>query len=174
MAWPEGRGSPTSGKRTLPPPPAPERMQTVPELKPPPVRPPVVQPAQPAPPPRQDTSDRMLRDPDPASDDDSDQAPGALSDPSSNRLSPRSNAITAALLVHVCQKLDQCGTVDPTVKRTCDAVSDSQASPPAGCPAAIRCLARIDALPCGTPSALREQLDRLFHQSNDCTAVSRC
>jgi hypothetical protein len=150
-------------------------MQTEPELNQPAVRPQPARPPQPAPaapqpdPPRRPSAAAGDTD---DSDDGSDTAVPDGHDPSGANAAP-SSAITEVILVHVCQKLQQCGIRDLSTKRTCDAVADAQAVPPINCGAAIRCVARIDSLTCGTPSGLRAQLDELFHRGPDCASI-RC
>ena len=190
MVWPAGRGS--GGKRALQPPPAPERMDT----QTPPVMPKVDAPqphaqapgaaapaqqdpwAQPAP--RRDPQpDPTAQDDDAQADDDLPATP-AVKDPFGQRTPRRrlpqlsgGGMVELAMTARICRKLVQCGTSDASLRTTCEAIANLPADPPAGCPAAERCLRRIDAMGCSSqPDAL--QLGMLLMQFRDCAEAERC
>lgn len=188
MVWPNGRRD-LDGKHTIAPPPAPERMQTAPEIKPPPQVPdPRVLPTPPQagatpdpwtgqvdpPPPDPDGSPL---DTDPDTDDDL-----ALKNPFASPTAPgrghlQINGRGQALLAmaeHLCRKMLQCGVDNPTVQNTCDALSHRPPTPPRNCPAADRCLRHIDAMSCGSQNDNLLQLNALLAQFHDCADAVRC
>jgi hypothetical protein len=173
----------TSGDRksALQPPPAPERMPTDPDVnqvRPRPRVAPPIAPAQPAPAP----SDPPVRVPDPDSvdpdlDDGShDPMPNPLSPngPSAQRADPDpplGRPMVIPMVTHLCRKLVQCGTTTAYTQAICDTMTD--ATPPAHCPAAVRCLAHIDALACSPPIRIQE-LGLLLQKFQDCTVAMSC
>lgn len=187
MVWPSGRRD-LDGKHTIAPPPAPERMQTAPEMKPPQMPNPKVLPAPPpagtpqAPwtgqidPPPPDPNGSPL-----ATDLDDDDDPG-FKDPfasphGSQPGHPQRNghdAMMLALMKHVCQKVLQCSAADPRATTTCNALVHRPSPPPANCPAADRCLRRIDAIGCGNQADNLAQLSTLILQPGDCAEAFRC
>jgi len=188
MVWPATHAA--GGKRALQPPPAPERMdtQTAPVLPkvdgtqphaqaPPAQADPWAQPA-PRPDPPQDPTAQAAQDDDQESDDDPPAAP-AVTNPYRQRTPHRppqlsgGGIVELAMTARICRKLVQCGTSDATLKTTCEAIANLPADPPAGCPAAERCLRRIDAMGCSSqPDAL--QLGMLLMQFRDCAEAERC
>lgn len=118
---------------------------------------------------------------DPQADPQADDDPPAVADPfrapaPGNRQRAQLSGggmIELAMTARICRKLVQCGTSDPTLRTTCEAIAHLPADPPAGCPAAVRCLRRIDALGCSSqPDAL--QLGMLVMQFRDCAEAERC
>jgi hypothetical protein len=190
MVWPSGESEP--GKRTLQPPPAPERMLTDPDIKPPqqppPARPPGGAPdpwssdltpspdrPSPAPSPPAPT-------PDPDVDFDDDQDVDALKDPFASRdpsaARPRlglnrRGALAGLMVVHLCRKLISCRIDDPVAASVCDQISPPQAPPPS-CPAAMRCLKHIDDLGCDNQSTDMVSIMKLMTQFEDCTEAASC
>jgi len=111
---------------------------------------------------------------------DDDPPPAALKDPLGSRTPHRrrpqlsgGGMVELAMTARICRKLVQCGTSDATLRTTCEAIANMPADPPAGCPAAERCLRRIDAMGCSSqPDAL--QLGMLLMQFRDCAEAERC
>jgi hypothetical protein len=194
MVWPATRGA--AGKRTLQPPPAPERMDT----QTPPVTPKVdtrpapghapadpsggphaSAPAAPAAPDSPDDlarSDQAAPDDDPGDDDAIGSAPAAPSAPPPGHRALAQNGsglLQVAMAARLCRKLARCGSTDSTMKDMCEQIASMGVplDPPAGCPAAERCLRRIDAMGCGSqPDAL--QIGLMMMQFSDCVAAMRC
>ena len=196
MVWPAhgGRGD-LDGKHPMSIPPAPERMQTVPDVKSqPPADPQTVpKPSQPGATrdPGADPADPAPADPNAgasAADDDEPDVDGQ-SDPLASP-QPRAPSVPPnrrhlafnntgatmlfAIAEHMCRKLDQCGTDDPIGRRACDKLSPRAVPLPTGCPAADRCLLHIDTLSCGSMDVGLSQLTRLLNQVRDCTDAIRC
>jgi len=194
MVWPASRED--RGKHTLQPPPAPERMDTqtppiTPRLIPPstpPVTPPVTPPPQggaadpsagphasapvaPDPP-----GDRTAQADPPAADDDDQDDPEPAVAPSRGRPALTINAgntLQVALAARLCRKLVKCGTTDDMMRTTCERIAAMPADPPAGCPAAERCLRHIDAMGCRSqPDALQAGMQIM--QLPDCVDAMRC
>jgi hypothetical protein len=184
MVWPVGASEP--GKRTLQPPPAPERMLTDPDVKPPP--PPRAQPggapdpwsSQHAPAPAVPVPAPSAPDPD-ADDQDVDalQDPFAPADPSAARqrlrLNPR-GALANLMLVRMCRKLIACRIDDPVAGDVCDQIVQPQPppAPPTTCPAAQRCLQHIDDMACDNQSTSLSSIGKLLTQVEDCTEAASC
>ncbi len=199
MVWPTSHGE--AGK-PLPPPPAPERMntQTPPitpkiDTRPAPGRAPAdpsggphasapSAPAAPAGPAGADSGD----DPspaDPVASDDDPAADDAVGSPAPPPAPPRRGHRTLSLnaggmlqvtmAARLCRKLVQCGTTDATMKTMCEQIASLgiSSAPPASCPAAARCLRHIDLMGCTSqPDAL--QLGMLMMQFSDCVSAMRC
>jgi hypothetical protein len=197
MVWPAGHAR--DGKRALQPPPAPERMDT----QTPPVTPKIDAPqphaaapspapgaptapaqapqdpwAQPAPRVDPPVDPSAQGDPSSATDDD----PTTLIDPFGSP-TPRGHPhrpraalggiVELAMTQRICRKLVQCGTSEASLRTMCEAIAHLPAPPPAGCPAAERCLRHIDAIGCNAqPDAL--QLGVLLMQFRDCAEAERC
>jgi hypothetical protein len=196
MVWPTSQHDP-EGKHTLAPPPAPERMQTEPEVKQPLPQAPT-RPTPPPLPPAGATSDPWSQnqvDPPPADpgahpldSDDTDDADdlGGLQNPFASpnppptapgrrRLPINGNStMMLALMEHVCRKMVECNAGDPMTKSTCDALAHRSLPPPANCPAANRCLHLIDAMSCGSQADNLAHLSSLMLQLRDCTEAIRC
>ncbi|HEX3475820.1 MAG TPA: hypothetical protein VHT91_12390 [Kofleriaceae bacterium] len=208
MVWPVTRGD--TGKRTLPPPPAPERMDTqtppiTPKIDPHPApgrvpadpsggphasaprAPAIPDPfgaphasAQAGPDSPDDPSpaDPVASDDDPAGDDLFSPRYAAPGSPARGRPSARTNPggmLQITMAARLCRKLVRCGTTDSAMKDMCDQIAGMgvPADPPASCPAAERCLRRIDAMGCSSqPDALHIGL--LMMQFSDCVAAMRC
>ncbi|HEY0193430.1 MAG TPA: hypothetical protein VGC42_20075 [Kofleriaceae bacterium] len=201
MVLPAGRDE-DRGKRSTASP-APDRMQTAPDITPP--QPPHAAPGKPAPapqaPPSQDpwadppagsgsdanpgadpsasgsSADSAARDPD--SDDlglvnPLDPAPPARSG-GRHRLNLNANAtMMMTMAAHLCRKLAQCGSADPTTAQICSALS-AQAPPlPTNCPAASRCMKAIDGMSCAGQIDDLSQIPSLFKQFADCGAAAQC
>jgi hypothetical protein len=202
MVWPMTRHD-ADGKHAAGPPPAPERMQTVPEVATPPAQPPSTQGAPPDPDRRAVRPQAGLRDPwAPDPTDPGARAPGrpapddtpgddvddvdVLKDPFSTphaqitprgrrRLSVNSGGLVVmAMAAHLCRKVLQCGTADPAMQSTCSAIAQQSAPPPANCPAAARCLAHIDTLGCDAQPDDLSQIGKMLMQVGDCAEASRC
>jgi len=189
MAWPAGRSEP-DGKRGAPQPPAPERMQTDPEVHP--SAPPKV--IQPTPPPQggapRDPWGKV--DPPPVDPDngaaaqaDDDPDVDSLLDPFATPAPPagggrprlRINGRGLAMLAmaeHMCKKLVQCGVGDPAARSMCNGFSRRGAVPPPSCPAARRCLDRIDTMACGGPDDDLANLNGFMARFQDCADAIRC
>jgi hypothetical protein len=195
MVWPtHGGRRDLEGKHPMAVPPAPERMQTEPDVRSQPQANPQLQPkpsqpgatrdpwSDPASPPPADPN-AGANDPD---DDDHDagasidpfasprpRAPSAL--PNRRRIPLNSaGAVWFAIAEHMCRKLDQCGTDDPIGKRACTKISRGAVPSPAGCPAADRCLQHIDTMSCGSMDIGLAQLSVLLNQVRDCTDALSC
>lgn len=195
MVWPaHGGRRDLDGKHPMSVPPAPERMQTEPDVRPQPQADPQIQPKPPQPGATRDPwsapADPPPADPNAsanaADDDDHDDDgvidpfasphPRAPSVPSNRRHIPlnSSGAVWFAIAEHMCRKLDQCGTDDPIGKRACTKISRGAVPPPAGCPAADRCLQHIDTMSCGSMDIGLAQLSVLLNQFRDCTDALGC
>lgn len=192
MVWPARRND---GKRALPPP-APERMNTRTPLVTPDIQP---QPPPQPPPSSVDPWSMRPADPqDPGAMLAAPNGPSGASDPDDPKLDPddaidpfaspdprpshryrptpgASDAMELAMMAHLCRKLIQCGTpgaqMHGQARRTCFLVSRMPAARPRGCPAARRCLGRIDALTCQVDTL---QVGMLLMQSSDCMEATRC
>lgn len=180
MVWPaRGGRDALDGKHTVAPPPAPERMQTEPQIEPPP--------------PRGATQDPWTDPPTPltpspnpgASAIDTDTQPddlARLTDPHGvpvplGRRDLRTNRRGMMMLTmteHICRKMLQCGTDDPMAQRTCDAFSQRPPSIPPSCAAAERCLQHIDAMSCGGQTDNFLSMNTLMTQFRDCADAVRC
>jgi hypothetical protein len=190
MVWPPGHE--VDGKHTLAPPPAPDRMQTAPEITQQPLNPQVLPPAKadatrdpwaaPTPDPPAPSPSAGAIDPDP--DPDSDV--GGLIDPfatphqrsvpqNRRRLNTnRRGMVMLAMAEHMCRKMVQCNAGVPTVKSMCDGFARRPSSPPTRCAAADRCFQHIDAMSCGPQSDNVFQLNALLTQFQDCADAVRC
>ena len=180
MVWPAGHDR--SGKSALPPPPAPERMDT----QTPPVTPPIApHPAPHASAPVDPPAGAPGADPpgDPAAQagpDDDPDADDAFTTPHAapgrgRRALPLNTGgmLQLAMAARLCRKLVKCGTGDETMKTTCEAIANLPSDPPAGCPAAERCLHHIDTMGCSAqPDVL--QVGLLLMQFSDCIDATRC
>jgi hypothetical protein len=201
MVWPASAWRDGGSKHTMAPPPAPERMQTEPQIAPPqpnrdprPV-PPAVDPwgpdlaaPSPADPGAQaadpiDPSDR----PDPNDPDSGDIDLGTLKDPFDSPHGPpakpnrrhlklnRRGSVLAAMVGHVCKKLVQCGSDDPMAKTMCaPSLAHGPSLPPASCPAADRCFEAIDTMSCALQIDPPSLLNTLMMQFTDCAEAIRC
>jgi hypothetical protein len=192
MLWPGPYGR--DGKPALlpPPPPAPARMDTqtppaTPKLD---TRPHAAAPAAPttpvdpldgphAAPPAAPGADPPA-DPSAQADPSDDDQDADASDPllpsgprAGQGLSSFAGSLGLAMTARLCRKLAQCGSRDDTLKNVCEAIANVPSDPPAGCPAAERCLRHIDALGCTSqPDAL--QMGMLLMRFRDCAEAARC
>lgn len=191
MVWPaSSERSREPGKHALQPPPAPERMQTEPDIKTPlpDRRVPATRPHAAAPdpwsadpdPPAQPTPQVVPPQParplDPAdeSTDADDIDLDALKDPfAMPHLNGRGQMI-GAMLVHLCRKLIECHVDDMASTELCERIANHAQPPPPTCPAAARCLQHIDAMTCGSQPSSVGQLGVLMTQFRDCTDATRC
>jgi hypothetical protein len=194
MVWPNSRPQ-RDGKRSKQPPPAPERMDTqnpgqgAPPKNPRmPTTPPPATPSQGgAPDPWRNTQPAAPPDPaaDPNDADDQDHDIDSLADPYSTphgtpargrrRLPVNGRGLVMfAMAEHLCRKMVQCGDNDSTTAKVCDSVSTNAADLPTNCPAADRCLQRIDAMACSAQGDDLSQLNKLLTQFPDCEAAVRC
>jgi hypothetical protein len=183
MVWPASASEP--GKRTLQPPPAPERMLTDPDVKLPrtPSRPPAGTPdpwrsdVTPAPsPPSPPSPQSPSADPDVDDDQDVDalQDPFAQRDPAGRPLGlNQRGAIAALMVVHLCRKMISCRIDDPQAADMCNRITAPQAPPPS-CPAALRCLKHIDDMGCDHQSSDFSSFMKLMTQVEDCTRAASC
>lgn len=193
MVWPAGRRA-LDGKRAITPPPAPERMQTDPEIQTPlPVPVPQVRPA---PPPTGSTQDPWMGQVDPPPPatgagpldtdiDDSDDL-GGLTDPLASPHPPPADPalprvqingrgmMVLLLMAHICRKAIQCSPDDPMAQRTCDVLAGRPSAPPVDCPAAESCFQQIDTMSCGTLAANLSQLNSFVMQFRDCVDALGC
>jgi hypothetical protein len=187
MVWPARRD--VDGKHTLGPPPAPDRMQTAPELTPAPkVNQQVVPPARPEPPdPWASPFDPSPSAPDPsagaiAPDPDDDAVVDPFATPRPSRVPPgrgrlktnRRGMVMFAMVEHMCRKMLQCGADDPSVKNACDSLAQRPPSAPIHCAAADRCLQHIDTMSCVGQADNFWQLNALMTQFQDCADAVRC
>jgi hypothetical protein len=78
-----------------------------------------------------------------------------------------------AMAEHLCRKILQCGTDDPSARAMCDTLSRRAPDPPR-CAAAARCLEHIDTMSCGTQGDDLSQLGSLATQLPDCADAVRC
>jgi hypothetical protein len=191
MVWPTSRDR--GGKHTLQPPPAPERMDTqtppiTPKIDPrpaPPGQPPADPPGGPhaSIPGAPDAPGDPNAQADPAGPDDDPDADalGSLSTPAPPRRGRRALSLNAggmlqvAVVARLCRKLASCATTDETIKGMCEQIASMglPSDPPAGCPAAERCLRHIDTMGCSSqPDAL--QVSLLMMQFSDCVDAMRC
>lgn len=168
MLWPADARGRVDGKRVLPPPPAPERMQTEPQVAPP-VKP------------QADLGQRL--DPAPGASDDSvadpSQPPGASDDgarpdPFLGTARPGGQAVAVAMIAQLCRKLLVCRKPDDSFKEFCEAFARSPVVPPDHCPAAVRCFERIDSLGCDDQFALLSDFDQTITKFTDCVAAIGC
>jgi len=196
MVWPAHGGRPDlDGKHPVAAPPAPERMQTEPDVRPHPQAAPQIQP-KPSPPgatpdPGSSPADPPPADPnasatDPDTDDDDHDITGSIDPfapprPRAPPVAPSrrlplngTGAVWFAIAEHMCRRLDQCGTDDPIGKRACTKISRGAVPSPAGCPAADRCLQHIDTMSCGSMDIGLAQLSVLLNQVRDCTDALGC
>lgn len=192
MVWPSHRDD---GKHTLQPPPAPERMDTrTPPITPrldshpapqggapadPPGAPHASLPGPPDPPGDPTAQAAQAAQAAPASDDDPDADPGSPSPSAAARRGHPAltinggNLLQVAMAARLCRKLVQCGTTDDMMRSACERIAAMPADPPAGCPAAERCLRHIDAMGCSSqPDAL--QVGVQIMQLPDCVDAMRC
>jgi hypothetical protein len=188
MVWPSTTHSGGEAKHTLGAPPAPERMDTAPEVTAPsaPSAPHAQRPNA-APPPARDpwaTPDDPTDDTPDAADHADAVDPFADPSPAPGKPSPRNRlglnagaSIVLSMAVHVCRKARQCATsVDiPAATLTmCDALRGQPIAPPPRCPAATRCLAQIDALSCDGADLDPRQAGTLLNQLVDCSEATQC
>ena len=185
MVWPPSRGQGGDAGKHVVQPPAPERMDTqnpgmaAPRTQPAPRPDPWSQPHAAVPSPHDPSAD--LTPPD-DSHDDQDSDPDAVPPPTPRgRPAPRrgltvntSGVVMLAMAVHLCRKMVQCGNDDLTTKSMCDTVASSATDIPANCPAANRCLERIDAMSCSSQNDDLSQLTMLLTQFRDCADAVRC
>jgi hypothetical protein len=81
-----------------------------------------------------------------------------------------------AVLQHGCERLTACGSTDDVLRMTCQVGLDSfrNAPPPPTCPAAERCLKRLDELDCKTHMTGITDLLALLPDAQDCLAALAC
>lgn len=185
------------GKHALQPPPAPERMQTEPDIKPPvpdrrvqparpnapdpwsagpsplPPRQPQVAPSQPAPSPTPSPLDPSVDSAD-ADDLDLDVLKDPLATPRPGASLNARGAMVAAMFEHLCRKLSECHVDDTTTTDLCEQITSQPHGAPVNCPAAVRCLQHIDAMSCGSRPTSFTQLSVLMGRFRDCAEATRC
>jgi hypothetical protein len=195
MVWPPGATT-KANAGTLPPPPAPERMDTNPlppsgggpqsgvdPWRAPPGAAPDPAPTRPAPSPSPGPSPGS-----PDIDDIDPDDPGSLRDPFGSPRPGRggglgglgslgganSVAMMAAIFHKACDRLASCGTADPLMKSTCEALDLSLPNqPPPSCPAAQRCLATIDRMSCDDDMDATALMG-LMTSVQDCMTAMNC
>ena len=181
MAFPPGSAgadSGTAGKHGLEPPPAPEHMDQNPMLPPSAphsqLTPP---PTAPDPVPRH-VPDPLPVDPDPADPADPFAGLGALGGgrtPFAGGAATHGMGLMLAVVKHACDRLQQCGTVDDTMRITCQMTLRSMPSTAApSCPAAQRCLAKVDQMDCGSQANDMGTVVGLMTQLQDCVDAISC
>ena len=187
MVWP---ASHASGEKHVGAPPAPERMDTAPEVTAPPApsaphasaAPPAAPDpwATPNPPPPAANPTPAPPDDDPADnanplDAFADTPPGGK--PSAGRPGLNTGAsMVLSMAVHVCRKIQQCSTsvdVPAATIAMCDALRKQPILPPR-CPAAHRCLNAIDAMTCDATDLDPRQAGMLLNQFVDCSDATQC
>jgi hypothetical protein len=136
-------------------------------------------PAAPDPPDDPSQTDPVASDDDPAADDlfSSRYAPPGSSTRRGHPAVPghASGTLQITMAARLCRKLARCGSTDSTMKDMCEQIAAMgvPSDPPAGCPAAERCLRRIDEMGCSSqPDAL--QIGLLIMRFSDCVAAMRC
>jgi hypothetical protein len=198
MAFPPGAAA-DNGKRTLEPPPAPERMDTNPgahshpgndqnapspldpgDLNPPPH----AQITPPAPPADPNVIPRHIPDPIPPADPDADPDFGGLG----GRTNPLGGGLGSlgglgganalgmmtAMMKHGCDRLTSCGG-DPTLRVACQmALRAAPQSPVPSCPSAQRCLDKIDQMDCTTQGGDSGAALSLMMQLSECVEAMSC
>jgi hypothetical protein len=198
MVWPAGHRD-GAGKRAVAPPPAPERMQTVPEVttppgprqpaSPPPRNPDPMPPSDPGPQaadPNADPADPTADPAHPPARDPARQDLDDLVDPFATphaqtapprgrrRLNLNSNGMMMLTMAeHLCRKFMQCGSYDPNAHQMCSALAGQAPAPP-DCPAATRCLEHIDTLSCAMQHGDLSQIGLFLTQFADCGEAARC
>jgi len=183
MVWPAAQSElQVDHKSRLPPPPAPERMQTEPDIKQPAPATrqldpgPPAAPADPPPPARDPDADA----PGPGVDRPAhagDPAPGSGTSqavpPEPTVQDPSASPIALAMVGHLCRRMVQCGQGDDTAQHMCDSLLG--AAPLPRCTAARRCLLRIDQMSCAARQrTLLRQPSVLITQFPECAAAIRC
>lgn len=190
MVWPAGRRD-VGSKRTLSPPPAPERMQTEPEINTP--APPAAKPR--VPPASDPWSQAPQRAPDvgaqadPNDPDDSDvdlDAHDPFSAPHPSPALPGHRRPSGALGMggsglgwfamaqHFCRKMIQCGADNPVTRSMCDQLAHRPPVQAGNCPTAKACLDHIDTMSCQLQGDDLSQLTQLLVQFSDCAEAARC
>jgi hypothetical protein len=175
MVWPATARPGGEAKHGVGAPPAPEQMNTAPD---------VTAPSAPhanAAPPARDPWAAPSPSPSPPDDDTANIDPFAP--PSTGKPSPRNRlgfnsgaSIVLSMAVHVCRKAQQCATsidISPATTAMCDALRKQPILPPR-CPAAHRCLARIDAMTCDATDLDPQQAGMLLNQIEDCSDAANC
>jgi hypothetical protein len=178
MVWPSS--STAKADTRLPPPPAPERMDTNPM---PPkgsmINPPVAPSAPNGVDPWAKPDDLSQIDPDDPTVDPLRPNPGVPSMPVPAQ-GPFGSGASAGLAVsmfeHACTRLSACG--NSQVAQMCSTVTEGLkmfgTPPPPTCAAAQRCLARIDQIDCATSLTSPNTVLQLFGTYQDCSEAQRC
>ena len=173
MVWPPS--STAKADTRVPPPPAPERMDTNPMppkgslITPQPQNPNGVDPwAKP--------DDLAQIDPDDPTVDPLRPNPGVPS-MQQNPFGGAGNAgLAMSMFEHACTRLSACG--NSQVSQMCSTVTDGLkmfgTPPPPTCAAAQRCLARIDQIDCNTSLTSPTSMLALFGAYDDCSDAMRC
>ena len=176
MVWPASHVA--NAKRTLEPPPAPERMDTN-SLTPTPI----------PPPPHASLTPPSRRTPDPLPPQDPDvmdplgrggAGMGGLGRMGGlgplGGLANLNAGLMKAVLQHGCDRLTACGSTDDVLRMTCKVGLDALrvAPPPPTCDAAARCIKRIDELDCTTHMTGIADLLTLLPNAQDCLAALAC
>jgi hypothetical protein len=177
LLWPPGA---TSHAGKLPPPPAPERMETNP-MPPDPwgggANTPNPSPPQQAPQPHAQITPRQTPDPLPPDDpDDTDQLDqlGQLGQLGQGLGS--GNAATLLQIVeHLCDRLNQCGTTSSSMQMYCSTLSTIKGTMPKApdCDARRRCLQKIDQISCSAQADDATAIMTYMTQFSDCMEAMR-
>ena len=183
MAFPPGgaaadTGTP-GGKRGLEPPPAPEHMDQNPMVPSAPhsqITPPAPQAVpDPVPVPRH-TPDPLPVDPD-ADPFTGLARPGGLGRGLKSPFGGGANGIGmfSQLLKHACDRFKACGNIDDTLRMTCDVTLRSIPQQPApSCPAAQRCLDKVDQMSCSASGDDMTALLGIATSLQDCMDAMSC
>jgi len=180
MAFPPGGAAAdtgTPGKRGLEPPPAPEHMDQNPLVPNAPHS--QVSPPTPVPAPDPNAAPRHTPDPLPA---DPDVDPftglgqrGGLGRGLKNPFSGTGDmGMMGAVLRHACDRLKQCGSTADTLRMVCDSMQAMPQSTAPSCPAAQRCLTKVDQMACGTTGDDMTVIMGLMTGLQDCVDAMSC
>lgn len=192
MVWPPGGGSDDRGAASsnrLGAPPAPDRMETdiaptaptpapsQPDPAPTPAPDPGARGADPwQPGPRQPDpgtpADPALPTPTPIDPDDDPSDPNASGRSSFSGLG--TSPFLFSVLRRACTRVTQCGGVDPAIGLMCQSARSWPTLPTPSCPAAQRCLARIDDLSCDSKLDSSTALLELMTRFDDCADAMSC
>jgi hypothetical protein len=174
MIWPDARRAVDPGKHALKPPPAPERMPTLPDIRPVPDRR-TAPHAAPDPWAAKPDGAPQGRAPDPVPPADPPTQDDDALAPSGHRTLQFNGggAFLVAMVEHMCRKMAQCGTDRFLPGGVCTGIP-SPSPQPASCPAAARCLQHIDDMSCSTQITDLTQVSELMVQFSDCADAVHC
>ena len=168
MVWPPG--STAKADTRIPPPPAPERMETNPL---PPKGSMVTPPSN-----GQDPWSNKGTAPDPQPDPD-DQASIDPNDPSKDPFSLRGGGnllgsnVMFSVFEHACARATSCG--NSSLASMCSVMSQALGpTPPPSCAAAQRCIEHIDTLPCDAQMSSQADILSMMTTFQDCAEAIKC